>query len=271
MNSNATRWDELLAKAELLLPNFLKATDALTHERKGIRRSELFFFYALTAPRRPSRIVESGRARAQSTLVLSLLFSNTAIISLESDSHSPDVAVAAEKLKDRPNVESHFGDSLVQLPQLVRPGDVVLIDGPKDFRALKLAFRLLGEGGAAAVFVHDLWIGSPARDFVDRHVHSALLSDDRRWVQRYAALDGAHFPTTDRQLRLAYGPTLGCFEAGRESYRQRLLQSRVAQGVDRLRETARRILGRPQVKRPRDFEATERRAEAWFGSCSRGR
>ncbi|HEY3663007.1 MAG TPA: hypothetical protein VGL24_07630 [Chthoniobacterales bacterium] len=258
MNGHSNRWDQLLGEAELLLPKFLEATDGLAHEKKGIRRSELFFFYALVAPRPPSRIVESGRARAQSTHTLSRLFPNAAIVSLESDPHSPDVAIAAEKLKDCANVECRFGDSLALLPEIVEPGDVVLIDGPKDFRALKLAFRLLAAGRTPAVFVHDLWIGSPARNFVDRRVPSALLSDNTRWVKHYATLDSdAPPPTTTDDARVAYGATLGCFHAGEENYRQRLAQCRAAQGADRLRETARKLLRQPPVRRPKDFAMVE--------------
>ncbi len=255
MTKNEARWDQLLGAAEALLPRFLAATGSLTHEKKGIRRSELFFFYTLVAPRAPARIVESGRARAQSTLVLSLLFPETAIVSLESDPHSPDVAIAAEKLADRANVDCRFGDSLILLPELVGPGDVVLIDGPKDFRALKLALRLLRSRGPAAVFVHDLWLGSPARRFVDHQLSSALLSDDARWVERYASLDSSKpAPSADSSGRRAYGATLSSFEKEATDY-GRGLQWRcaAAQGADRLRETARRIFHHPPVVRPKDF------------------
>lgn len=256
-----TRWESLLNQAEALLPRYLEATNPLARERKGIRRSELFFFYSLVAPFNPSRIVESGRARAQSTLVLSRLFPNAAIVSLESDAHSPDAAVAAERLRGCNNVECRFGDSLLLLPKLVERGDLVLIDGPKDFRALKLALRLLRSGKPAGVFVHDLWLGSPARRFVDRHLSSALLSDDPRWVERYATLDSSKRPAppfAPAGLRRAYGPTLGCLEADNEHYALRLLQCSAAQGADRIRETARKILRNPTIVRPADFEPRPR-------------
>lgn len=247
---------KLLRQAEIHLPEYLKQTRGLSHATKGIRRSELFFLYASVAALNPARIVESGRARAQSTLVLARLFPRASIVSLESESASPDVKVAAERLREYNNVDCRFGDSLLLLPELVQAGDAVLIDGPKDFRALKLAFRLLRGGKPAAVFVHDLWLGSPARLFVDRHLPSALLSDNPEWVQRYASLDSTHRapPAASKDLRRAYGATLGCFEAGHENYSLRLLQSRGAQGADRIRETARKILRHPPTVRPKDFE-----------------
>ncbi len=257
MNAAATKWSQLLGEADRLLPHYLAAAADLSHEPKGIRRSEMFFFFASVASFQPARIVESGRARAQSTLVLAKLFPETTIVSLESDAASPDVAIAAERLRDYPNVECRFGDSLALLPELVQPGDVVLIDGPKDFRALKLAFRLLRNQQPAVVFVHDLWLGSPAREFVDRALRSALLSDEPAWVQRYASLDSQLPvpPAAGPEMRRAYGATLGRFDAGAENYARRLLQCSAAQGADRLQETTRKLLRRPAISRPGDHEA----------------
>jgi hypothetical protein len=249
------RWEQLLGDAERLLPSYLERTSNLTHAHKGIRRSELFFFYALARPLAPQRIVESGRARAQSTFVLSRLFPQTPIISLESDKTSPDVALAAERLRDCENVECRFGDSIELLPKMVEAGDVILIDGPKDFRALKLAFRLLSNELPAAVFVHDLWLGSSPRRFLERELRNALLSDDPRWVERYTMLDSTRaLPAiVSSGLRFAYGATLGYFERGAENYRHVLRRCRAAQGRDRLRENVCKLLRRPPLARPEDF------------------
>jgi hypothetical protein len=257
VTGHATRLGNLLSQAEERLPLYLDRTRDLPHEKKGIRRSEMFFLYASLPDPEPARIIESGRARAQSTLVLAKLFPEASVVSLESDSTSPDVQIAAAKLRDCPNVECRFGDSLLQLPELVRPGDVVLIDGPKDFRALKLAFHLLASAKPSLVFVHDLWLGSPARNFVDRSLRSALLSDNPAWVQRYASLDSRRpvQPVTAPGLRQAYGATMGRFEPGEENYKLRLLQCQAAQGAERIRATLRKILQRAPVVRPADFQS----------------
>src|SRR5436190_4286614 len=118
-------FDRLLAESRKHLAYYLQVTERLSHEMKGIRRSEMFFLYAAVADLAPVRIIESGRARAQSTLVLSLLFPNLSIISVESDSSSLDVAVAAERLKASDNVECRFGDARVLLPELLQAGDVI--------------------------------------------------------------------------------------------------------------------------------------------------
>ncbi|MBA3960676.1 MAG: hypothetical protein H0X40_02085 [Chthoniobacterales bacterium] len=247
----AVNFSELLERAPHHLATFRERTADLSREEKGIRRSEMFFLYAAVADFAPKRIIESGRARAQSTLVLSSLFPDAEIISLESDGISPDVAIAAERLRDQHNVDCRFGDSRVLLPQIVREGDVVLIDGPKDFRAVKLALSLLRAAKPASVFVHDLWPGSPARSFVDRSLPSAFLSDAPRWVSSYAMLDSKRSaaPILPPNARVVYGATLGCFPAGTENYLIRLGQCGFAQGWERLRAN----LGRAEEKdRPPD-------------------
>ncbi|HEY2800417.1 MAG TPA: hypothetical protein VGI85_07475 [Chthoniobacterales bacterium] len=248
---------QLLADAPKLLPTYLERTSHLTHVTKGIRRSEMFFLYAAVAVAKPKRILESGRARAQSTLVLSLLFPDVPTISIESDAASADVPIAAERLKERANVECRFGDSRHLLPELLRVGDVVLIDGPKDFRAVKLALWLLRTGKPIAVFVHDLWLGSPARDFVDRQLREVFLSDAPEWVEQYSRLDRRTraMPAVEAGCRIAYGATLGCFPPLSGNYASRLLRCNVAERVERLQESARKFRGRPTRRRPVDFSA----------------
>jgi len=254
-NNLLITFENLLAKAENHLAEYLRLTANLSREMKGIRRSEMFFLYAAVADLEPVRIIESGRARAQSTLVLSSLFPKASIISIEFDAASPDIAVAAERLKARANVECRFGDSRLLLPELLQAGDVILIDGPKDFRAVKLALRLLRTGKPAAVFVHDLWLGSPARRFVDRYLATAFLSDHPEWVRRYSRLDSSSrtAPAYPGVVRQAYGATLACLTPAGENYSLSLFQCGVAQVIERMRETLRKVHGRPPRIRPKDF------------------
>ncbi len=246
---------QLLEAAPRRLATYRECTVDLSREDKGIRRSEMFFLYATVADLAPTRIIESGRARAQSTLVLSTVFPDAEIISFESDANSPDAAVAAARLARRTNVECRFGDSRQLLPELVRAGDIVLIDGPKDFRAVKLALELLRTGKPAAVFVHDLWPGSPARGFVDRALPSAFLSDAPAWVRRYAELDARRetLPAFPETGRIIYGATLGCFPGGTENYSARLISCSLAQGRERLAVNLRKWRKPAAHDRPPDF------------------
>ena len=229
--------DHILEAAPRHLERYRELTAPLAHVEKGIRRSELFFLYAAVADEPPARIVESGRARAQSTLVLSSLFPEAEIVSIESDAQSPDVAIAAERLRERRNVECLFGDSRVLLPEVVRAGDVVLIDGPKDFRAVKLALQLLAAGKPRAVFVHDLWEGSLARPFVERWLPWVFFSDAPDWLRAYIVLDfkRRRIPAVPDARRIVYGATMGCFPAGPANFRAGLFRCAVKESMERLR------------------------------------
>jgi hypothetical protein len=104
---------------------------------------------------------------------------------VELERNSADTKIVADRLRTRENVQCSFGDARVALPQLIERGDVVVIDGPKDFRALKLAFRLLRTGKPRAVFVHDVERGSAARRFLERHIPGVLFSDEEEFLRYY--------------------------------------------------------------------------------------
>src|SRR5712671_459902 len=118
-----------IAAAEML-PAFQRRVAGIPYERKGILYSEMFFLYLCAQAAKPNRVVESGRARGQSTLLLSTIFSDLHVVSIESDPRSPDVQVAQERLRGRNNVSLRFGDATHILPAEVRQGDIILIDGP---------------------------------------------------------------------------------------------------------------------------------------------
>ena len=101
----------LCAEAMRDREEFQRRIAGVPYERKGILFSEMYFLYLCARHAAPRRILESGRARGQSTLLLSLLFPELPVISLEHDSASPDVAVANERLRGRANVDLRFGDA----------------------------------------------------------------------------------------------------------------------------------------------------------------
>ena len=147
----------------------------------------------------PQRILESGRDLAGSTLMLAHCFPNTRIISVEFEAASPRAAIALTKLAPYPNVECLFGDSREVLPKLLEPNDPVLIDGPKEFRALKLALSLLRARKPSVVFMHDFGAATPWRQFLDRHWPGAFFSDHPEFLRRFGSLDeigAAPRPTT---------------------------------------------------------------------------
>src|SRR5438477_11935796 len=176
--------------ASALLPEYQQIIARIPSEAGfgGIWESEMFLFYAAVKPFAPQQILESGRARGKSTLVLARCFPDARIVSVEYDRQSENAAAAEAKLKLCLNVELLYGDSREILPGRLQPGDAVLIDGPKDFRALKLAVDLLRTGKPCAVFVHDFPPNSPQRKFVERNFPNAFFGDDSLF-QSFQSLD----------------------------------------------------------------------------------
>jgi|ERR1700730_2115615 len=194
--------EAILGRAEELLPNYRAAIADIPPEAGfgGIWESEMFLFYAAVCPYVPKQILESGRARGKSTLTLARCFPNARIISVEFDRQSENAAAAEAKLKPYSNVELLYGDSREILPERLQTGDAVLIDGPKDFRALKLALQLLHTGKPCAVFVHDFPRNSPWRKFVERNWPDAFFGDDPLF-KRFQSLDQERDPRENPRRR----------------------------------------------------------------------
>jgi predicted O-methyltransferase YrrM len=167
-------------RAGQLLSDFCGAIAGMRRELGfgGIGPRGMFFFYATVRSLAPRQILESGRMHGGSTLMLARCFPHARIISVEVDRDPTHAAIAEAKLKPYANVELLYGDSREILPGRLQAGDAVLIDGPKEFRALKFALRLLRTGKPCAVLIHDFHQGQPARRFVERHWPGAFFSDD---------------------------------------------------------------------------------------------
>lgn len=217
--------NELGPQAAATLAEFQALMAGIPYERKGILFSEMFFFWLCARDVKPRRILESGRARGQSTLILSHCFPDAEIVSVEYDRNSPDVAVAAERLQGRGNVRQLFGDATRLLPEMAQDGDVALIDGPKGYRGLRLALNLLASGRLPLVFVHDTARGAPERDFLDRRMPEAAYSDRPDFADVAHGLDQgawdelpeAHRWTAAGAPAAGYGFSLACLphQAGR--------------------------------------------------------
>lgn len=217
---------------------FRRRVTQVPYERKGILFSEMFFLHLCARRAKARRILESGRARGQSTLLLSLLFPDLPVISFEHDPDSPDVAVAAVRLAGRNNVDLRFGDATRLLPAELRAGDVVLIDGPKGFRGLRLALRLLATGRAGMVFLHDAGVGSVERAFLEARVPGALYSDAPEFARIAHPLDEecrGHLPIERRfdgehPPAAAYGFGMACLMHDAAAPYRRLLVRAMTDG-----------------------------------------
>src|SRR5437868_5768303 len=108
----------IAARADILLAEFRAAIADITPEAGfgGIWESEMFLFYAAVQPFRPHQILESGRARGKSTLILARCFPEARIVSIELERDSDNANAAEAKLKPYQNVELVYGDSRIILP-----------------------------------------------------------------------------------------------------------------------------------------------------------
>jgi hypothetical protein len=246
-NSEAHALSFLLEEAAAHVDAYIARIAGVVHDWKGIRPSEGFFIFALLAGDPPSRILESGRGRGYSTEILARCFPAARIISIEYDRHSPDVELAAKRLGTIRNVECKFGDARLELPRLIEPDDCILIDGPKDFRALKLAFRILRTGKPRAVFLHDAGAGSRARKFLVERVPSALFSNAPEFLRLYGFVGtGEPRPAPGEAVpaevvdRLLPG-AMAYLSRERVNYGRLLVEVTLRQWKERLRDTARNL------------------------------
>src|ERR1700686_2201445 len=111
--------------AEVLLPEYRKIIASIPPEAGfgGIWESEMFLFYAAVQPFAPKQILESGRARGKSTLILARCFPESRIVSVECEQDSENVAAAEAKLKSCASVDLVYGDSRKILPERLQAGD----------------------------------------------------------------------------------------------------------------------------------------------------
>lgn len=212
-------------RAEPLLPKFREIIEGIPPEAGfgGIWESEMFLFYAAVESLGPRHILESGRARGKSTLILARCFPDALIVSVELERDSENAEAAEAKLKNSPNVELLYGDSTTIVPDRLKDGDAVLIDGPKDFRAVELAIKLLRTGKPCTVFAHDFPSGAPWRRFVERHFPGAFFGDDPLF-EPYRCLDRGRDPRqTVADKSGGYG-IFACFPPGlpKASWRLRM-------------------------------------------------
>src|ERR1043166_47823 len=102
----------LAARARELMPEFCAAIGDWRRgsDPGGIGPRGMFFFYLAVRPFAPRQILESGRMRGGSTLMLARCFPDARIVSVELDRDPAHAAVAASRLKSYANVDLWFGD-----------------------------------------------------------------------------------------------------------------------------------------------------------------
>ncbi len=242
--------EDVLRNASGLRDRYERIVKNVPYEAMGVLNSEIFFLLAAVGSHRPTQVLESGRARGQSTLLLGLCFPEVPVRSVEFNRDSPNEEVAARRLADLPNVELLFGDSRELLPRMLKPGDVVVIDGPKGWRAIKLTLRLLATGLPAFVFVHDCKGDSEERSFFERHLPTAIYSDHPEWVSAHGDLDSQGSSAVRDQPRYV-GGTYAClaFDTGTPYSRilwRAMIESVIRRTMNSIRKRTLRHAARPR-------------------------
>lgn len=206
--------------------------DGIVYEEKGVLFSEMCFLFLCSTQLDFSRIIESGRARGQSTLLLAKMFPDREIISIEHDPNSPDVDIAKQRLDGFNNVNLKFGNSIEIIPNIMQHGDIILIDGPKGYRGVRLALKLLKSKKPLAVFLHDTTKGTSERKFLDRNIPTVQYSDDLKFAKVLHILDdGRLILPEELQIngKSGYGFSLACIPFDRnEKYGFLLFKSVIA-------------------------------------------
>jgi 2-polyprenyl-3-methyl-5-hydroxy-6-metoxy-1,4-benzoquinol methylase len=196
------------------------------YEERGILNSEMLAACSVCSDLRVDLVIESGRARGQSTYVLARWFRGTPtrIISLELE-RDGDAVFAEERLHEFANVELRYGDSLKLLPEIIaaHPGRriAVLLDGPKGKAAIDLMRRAFAQSpDVLCGFIHDMRRQTPQREALDAAAGRTFFTDDDEFVREHRPLDQSCLPRGEitvhtwrpnmkgRDTIPSYGPTL---------------------------------------------------------------
>ena len=190
---------------------FQSIADNVRYQAKGVFHSEMLLVCAMAEAFGVSHIIESGRARGQSTYLLARYFDRSSgcrITSVEYEKYTRDAIIAMDRLRDYSNLDLLFGDSRELLPRLCAEEEcVVLIDGPKGRQAVQLAAKLLRAPTVRAVFVHDLHAVAAGREMVERFFpdENTFFTDDEQYVDAFRDLDETCWEDMKRYPETAEG------------------------------------------------------------------
>ena len=210
---------------ENLSASELEAIAAEPYEPRGIIHSEMALIIDTIRRLGVEVIIESGRARGQSTYMLAKYLPSRTIHSVELRDDA-DARYGIERCSKLPNVVLHSGDGSQLLPALARAvaprRTAVICDGPKGMRAIDVVEKCFDLPSVVVGFIHDmrpLDQRRPAehRPAAEQRLPRHWFSDDPRYVAETMWLDrnvrevgGPCGPAWQAEMG-AYGPTVGAF------------------------------------------------------------
>ena len=185
--------DDYISICSKVITRFEKALKGISYEPKGVFNSEMLLVCAIADHLGVNRVIESGRARGYSTIVLSNYFkyeNDFKIDSIEYNKYTADAVIAMRRLAGIRNLRLFFGNSFDLLSGLVsKEPCVVLIDGPKGRLATLLACMTLRNPNAKAVFIHDMHKIAEGRDLTENLFPDVFFTDDKNFVENFESLD----------------------------------------------------------------------------------
>lgn len=193
------------------------------YEPRGIINSEMALIIGLCREHGIETVIESGRARGQSTYLLAKYLPGAAIVSVERQ-RDADALYCENRVDGFHNVTLIYGNGLSLIPGLAEDAGgkiAVLLDGPKGFPALEL-LEMVKETVTIG-FIHDMrkldkgkpapfrqaaeaWPGAFFTDadaFVEatRHFDAGIAESTANWKPHH--IGGEYIGS--------YGPTLAVF------------------------------------------------------------
>lgn len=183
--------EEIIHIAQEAKDKFQVATRNVAYEAKGIINSEMLLFLGISEHLKVRRIIESGRARGQSTKITAEYFKDepTDIFSIEKDKYTKDTLIALDRLKKYKKLHLLYGKSEKIIPSLTIKPCTILIDGPKGDDAINLALQLINNKNIKAIFIHDVHQDSPHREIIENIFTSTYFSDNNAFVESFQGLD----------------------------------------------------------------------------------
>ncbi len=210
-----------------MTPAELEAIAAEPYESRGILHSEMALIIHTCRRMGIEVVIESGRARGQSTYMLAKYLPGVRIHSVELRDH-PDEAIAQDRLSRFPNVTLHHGDGTRHLPLLTSAAGhekwkvAILLDGPKGAAAVDILTMCFAYPNALVGFIHDMRRldhggPSPHRAAAVAAFRHHAFSDDPRivaaasWMDANIIASGGPAGPAHEAVFGSYGPTVGVF------------------------------------------------------------
>lgn len=209
---------------DTLTPAELEAIAAEPYESRGILHSEMALIIHACRRMGIEVVIESGRARGQSTYMLAKYLPGVRIHSVELRDH-PDEAIAQDRLSRFPNVNLYHGDGGLLLPRIVEAHHqrmAVLLDGPKGAAAVGILGQCFHSPHVIVGFIHDMRRldhggPSPHRAAAVAAFRHHAFSDDPRivaaasWMDANIIASGGPAGPAHEAVHGSYGPTVGVF------------------------------------------------------------